>query len=83
MGVLRRIACWRFVRKAIVGAVFGTLSGCSAMNGNTPADLWDQMTPSKDTWDKFSPANIWYNLQPDQLHKLNREDEGTPPDAYY
>jgi hypothetical protein len=83
MGVLRRIARWRFARRAVVAAILGTLSGCSAWSGNTPADLWDKMTPSNDTWDKYSPANIWYNLQPTQLQKLNREDEGTPPDVYY
>jgi len=51
------------------------------MTNSSASDFWDRMTPSSETWEKWSPSNIWYKMQPSQLHKLNYE-EGMPNDVY-
>ena len=40
------------------------------------------MLPSDSTWEKWSPSNIWYRMQPNQLGRLN-EGSGLSPDVYY
>jgi hypothetical protein len=40
------------------------------------------MLPSDETWEKWSPSNIWYRMQPNQLGRLN-EGDGIPTDVYY
>jgi len=56
-----------------------TASGCAEwMKDFSPSDYW----PSQESWAKWSPSNIWYNLQPSQLDKLNR-GPGMPSDVYY
>jgi hypothetical protein len=40
------------------------------------------MLPSEETLEKWSPSNIWYRMQPNQLGRLN-EGSGLPSDVYY
>ena len=40
------------------------------------------MLPSEETMEKWSPSNIWYRMQPNQLGRLN-EGSGLPSDVYY
>jgi len=57
-----------FVRWAAVIVV--TFCGCA------------DMLPNQETWEKWSPSNIWYRMQPNQLGRLN-EGSGLPSDVYY
>jgi hypothetical protein len=58
----------RLVRYAAVIVV--TFCGCA------------DMLPSDETMEKWSPSNIWYRMQPNQLNRLN-EGSGLPSDVYY
>ena len=78
MDVLRRIARSRVVYGSIAAAILGGLSGCSTF-ALEPSDL----LPSKETWEKLSPSNLWYGLQPTQLQRLNEGDTAMPSDVYY
>jgi hypothetical protein len=40
------------------------------------------MLPSESTMEKWSPSNIWYRMQPNQLGRLN-EGSGLSSDVYY
>jgi hypothetical protein len=40
------------------------------------------MMPNSETWQKWSPANLWYRMSPDQLSRMN-EGSGLPSDVYY
>lgn len=51
-------------------AMLVTMCGCA------------DMFPNSETWEKWSPSNIWYRMQPTQLGRLN-EGNGLTPDAYY
>jgi hypothetical protein len=78
MDVLRRIARSRVVLSLTAAATLGGLSGCSTF-ALEPSDL----LPSKETWEKLSPSNLWYGLQPSQLQRLNEGATGMPSDVYY
>jgi hypothetical protein len=66
---LHRLTRIRAVVLGCSAAAILTLSGC--------ADLM-----SDETWEKWSPANIWYRMQPTQLGRLN-EGNGLNSDVYY
>jgi hypothetical protein len=51
-------------------AMLVTICGCA------------DMLPNSETWEKWSPSNIWYRMQPTQLSRLN-EGNGLSADAYY
>ena len=78
MDVLRRIARSRVVLSLLAAATFGGLSGCSTF-ALEPSDL----LPSAETWAKLSPSNLWYDLQPSRLQRLNEGDTGMSSDVYY
>jgi hypothetical protein len=78
MDVPRRIARSRVVLSAIAAAVFGGISGCSTVALNPLEYL-----PDKDTWEKLSPSNLWYDLQPSRLQRLNEGSPGMSSDVYY
>ncbi len=78
MDVPRRIARSRVVLGSIAAAIFGGISGCSTF-ALEPSDY----LPSKETWEKLSPSNLWYDLQPSRLQRLNEEDTGMTSDVYY
>jgi hypothetical protein len=78
MDVPRRIARSRVVLSSIAVTILGGFSGCSTF-ALEPSDL----LPSKETWEKLSPSNLWYGLQPSQLQRLNEGDTGMSPDVYY
>jgi hypothetical protein len=78
MDVLRRIARSRIIYGSIAAAILGGLSGCSTF-ALEPSDL----LPSKETWEKLSPSNLWYGMQPSQLQRLNEGDTAMPSDVYY
>jgi hypothetical protein len=40
------------------------------------------MMPDGDTWEKWSPGNIWHRMQPTQWGRLN-EGSGLPSDVYF
>ena len=75
MDVPRRIARSRVVLSFLVAATF---SGCSTL-ALEPSDL----LPSAETWAKLSPSNLWYDLQPSRLSRLNEGDTGMSSDVYY
>jgi hypothetical protein len=56
-------------------------AGCAAVVMVTFCGCAD-MLPSDETWEKWSPSNIWYRMQPNQLGRLN-EGDGIPTDVYY
>jgi hypothetical protein len=70
MDLLYRLARSRSVLAACAAATIFGLSGCA------------DMLPDEDTWQKWSPSNIWYRMQPDQLGRLN-EGTGIQSDVYY
>jgi hypothetical protein len=78
MDVTRRIARSRVILKIIAAAVFGGISGCNTF-ALEPSDF----LPSKDTWEKLSPSNLWYDLQPSRLQRLNEGSPGMSSDVYY
>ena len=78
MDVPRRIARSRVVLKIIAATLFGGFSGCSTF-ALEPSDL----LPSKETWEKMSPSNLWYDLQPSRLNRLNEGSPGMSSDVYY
>lgn len=78
MDVRRRIARSRIVLGSIAATILGGLSGCSTF-ALEPSDF----LPSKETWEKLSPSNLWYDLQPTRLQRLNEGDSGMPSDVYY
>jgi len=78
MDVPRRIARSRVVLKIIAAAVFGGISGCNTF-ALEPSDF----LPSKETWEKMSPSNLWYDLQPSRLNRLNEGSPGMSSDVYY
>jgi hypothetical protein len=78
MDVPRRIARSRIVLCSMAAAILGGLSGCNTLDLD-PVDY----LPSKETWEKLSPSNLFYNLQPSQLQRLNEGDPQMPTDAYY
>ena len=78
MDVPRRIARSRVVLITIAAAVFGGISGCNTF-ALEPSDF----LPSKETWEKMSPSNLWYDLQPSRLNRLNEGSPGMSSDAYY
>jgi hypothetical protein len=60
----------RFLLFVPAAAMLVTMCGCA------------DMLPNSETWEKWSPSNIWYRMQPTQLSRLN-EGNGLTPDAYY
>ena len=78
MDVLRRIARSRVVLSLMAATTLGGLSGCNTF-ALEPSDL----LPSKETWEKLSPSNLWYDLQPSRLQRLNEGDTGMSSDVYY
>jgi hypothetical protein len=78
MDVPRRIARSRVVFIFAAVAAFAGVSGCSTL-ALEPSDLM----PSKETWEKLSPSNLWYDLQPTRLQRLNQGDEAMSSDVYY
>jgi hypothetical protein len=78
MDVPRRIARSRVFFKIIAAAGFGGISGCSTF-ALEPSDFM----PSKETWEKLSPSNLWYDLQPSRLQRLNEGSTGMSSDVYY
>ena len=78
MDVLRRIARSRVVLSLTAAATLGGLSGCNTF-ALEPSDLM----PSKETWEKLSPSNLWYDLQPSRLQRLNEGSTGMSSDVYY
>jgi hypothetical protein len=78
MDVPRRIARSRVVLITIAAAVFGGTSGCNTF-ALEPSDF----LPSKETWEKLSPSNLWYDLQPSRLQRLNEGSTGMSSDVYY
>jgi hypothetical protein len=70
MDLRRRLPGSRSVLVGCAAAVAVTFCGCA------------DMLPNDETWEKWSPSNIWYRMQPNQLGRLN-EGEGLSPDAYY
>jgi hypothetical protein len=78
MDVPRRIARSRVVLSFFAAATLAGLSGCSTF-ALEPSDL----LPSKETWEKLSPSNLWYDLQPSRLQRLNEGDTGMSSDVYY
>jgi len=78
MDVRRRIARSRIVLGSIAAAIFGGISGCNTF-ALDPSDYF----PSKETWEKLSPSNLWYDLQPSRLQRLNEESTGMTSDVYY
>jgi hypothetical protein len=70
MDLLHRAAGSRsvFIRWAAVIAF--TCCGCA------------DMMPDSETWEKWSPSNLWYRMSPNQLSRLN-EGSGLPSDVYY
>jgi hypothetical protein len=78
MGVSRRIARSRILLSSIAAAIVGGLSGCSTF-ALEPSDF----VPSAETWEKLSPTNWWYDLQPSRLQRLNENPSGMSSDVYY
>jgi hypothetical protein len=78
MDVSRRIARSRVILSFVAVATLGGLSGCSTF-ALEPSDL----LPSAETWAKLSPSNLWYDLQPSRLQRLNEGDTGMSSDVYY
>lgn len=78
MDVTRRIARSRVLLSLVAAATLGGFSGCSTF-ALEPSDL----LPSKETWEKLSPSNLWYDLQPSRLQRLNEGDTGMSSDVYY
>lgn len=78
MDVPRRIARSRVVLSSMAAAIVGGLSGCSTF-ALEPSDF----LPSKETWEKMSPTNWWYDLQPSRLQRLNEGSTGMSSDVYY
>ena len=78
MDVPRRIARSRVFFSLVSAAAFGGLSGCSTF-ALEPSDL----LPSKESWEKLSPSNLWYDLQPSRLQRLNEGSTGMSSDVYY
>ncbi len=70
MNLPHRLARSRFLLAGCTAALIVTLSGCA------------DMLPDSDTWEKWSPSNIWYRMQPTQLGRLN-EGNGIASDVYY
>jgi hypothetical protein len=78
MDVPRRIARSRVVLSFVAATAMSSLCGCSTL-ALEPSDFW----PSSETWEKLSPSNLWYNLQPSRLQRLNEGDTGMSSDVYY
>jgi hypothetical protein len=78
MDLRRRVARSWIVLSSLAAAVIGGLSGCNTLDLD-PTDYF----PSKETWEKLSPSNLFYNLQPSQLQRLNEGDAGMSTDAYF
>ena len=78
MDVSRRIARSRFIWCSIAAAAVGGFSGCNTFVLN-PLDY----LPDKDTWEKLSPSNLWYDLTPSRLSRLNEGSTGMSSDVYY
>jgi hypothetical protein len=78
MDVSRRIARSRVVLSSIAAAILAGVSGCSTFVLDPTEYL-----PSKETWEKLSPSNLWYDLQPARLQRLNEQDSGMTTDAYF
>jgi hypothetical protein len=70
MDLRHRLAGSRSVLVGCTVALLVTMSGCA------------DMLPSEETWEKWSPSNIWYRMQPNQLGRLN-EGDGLPSDVYF
>jgi hypothetical protein len=78
MDVPRRIARSRVILSLVAAAILVGLSGCSTF-ALEPSDFW----PSSETWQKLAPSNLWYDLQPSRLQRLNEGDTGMSSDVYY
>jgi hypothetical protein len=70
MDLPHRLVRSRSILAGCAAAMIVLLSGCA------------DMLPSEETLEKWSPSNIWYRMQPDQLGRLN-EGTGLPSDVYY
>jgi hypothetical protein len=71
--MLRRIARTRYILAAVASAILCGASGCAE---------WISNLSSAEAWEKMSPSNIWYNMQPHRLERWN-QGEGLPADVYY
>jgi hypothetical protein len=78
MDVPRHIARSRVIFCLMAAALVAGISGCNTF-ALEPSDFW----PSKETWDKLSPSNLWYDLQPTRLQRLNEGNPAMSSDAYY
>ena len=78
MDLRRRVARSWIVLSSLAATLVGGLSGCNTLDLD-PTDYF----PSKETWEKLSPSNLFYNLQPSQLQRLNEGDAGMSTDAYF
>jgi hypothetical protein len=79
MDMSRRVAPSGRIWITILSVILFGSAGCAQwLSDFSPSDYW----PSKDTWEKLSPSNLLYDLQPSQLNKLNR-GPGMPSDVYY
>jgi len=70
MDLRHRLPRSRFILVPCAAAIAITFCGCA------------DMLPSESTMEKWSPSNIWYRMQPNQLGRLN-EGSGLPSDVYY
>jgi hypothetical protein len=78
MDVPRHIARSRIILGSMAAVLVAGISGCNTF-ALEPSDFW----PSKETWDKLSPSNLWYDLQPTRLQRLNEGNPAMSSDAYY
>ena len=78
MDVPRRIERSRIILVSLAAIFSGVFAGCSQWD-LSPSDYW----PSKETWEKLSPSNIWYELTPSRLQRLNQGSPGMSSDVYY
>ncbi len=73
MDLFRRIARSPILPATLAAALLCGASGCAE---------WISNLSNPEAWEKLSPSNIWYNMQPHRLNRLN-EGEGMPSDVYY
>jgi hypothetical protein len=78
MDLRRRVARSWIVLSSLAATVIGGFSGCNTLDLD-PTDYF----PTKETWEKLSPSNLFYSLQPSQLQRLNQGDPGMSTDAYF
>ena len=79
MDVPRRLVQSFFIPALLALTIVCGAAGCAAWTDDfSPSD----MLPSKETWDKLSPSNIWYNMSSNRLNRLN-EGPGLSSDAYF